>query len=80
MKEKEIKVKTNIGTLIAIEAGDIDYPAIQIYLETKKGRTLLNVTEVNQVDEDEDILETYIYEDFADDNIEPERIIYKNLS
>ena len=74
--EKEIKVKTNIGTLVAVEGGDIDYPAIQVFLETAKGRTLLNVTEVNQIDNE--ILESYIYEDLADDNAEPERIIYKN--
>jgi hypothetical protein len=76
---KEIKVKTNMGNLIAVEGGDIDYPAIQVFLETKKGRTLLNVTEVNQVDENENILETYIYEDFNDDNVEPERSLYKNI-
>lgn len=77
MQNKEIKVKTNIGTLVAVGGGDIDYPAVKVYLESKEGRTLLNITEVNQVDGD--ILETYIYENFINDNAEPEKTIYKNL-
>lgn len=76
---KEIEVKTNLGKLIATEVGDTDYPAIGIYLETKEGRILLNVTEVNQTDYDGNILETYIYDDMKDEDMDPERIVYKNL-
>lgn len=62
MNNKEITVRTNIGTLIAREVGDIDYPAIGIYLNNGLEEKLLSVTEVDQSNK-ETLLRAFIYAD-----------------
>lgn len=47
MNNKEITVRTKFGTLIAREVGDIDYPAIGIYLNNGLEEILLSITEVD---------------------------------
>ncbi len=60
--KKEITVRTNIGTLIAREVGDINYPAIGIYLNNGLEEILLSITEVDQSDK-EALLRSFIYSD-----------------
>ena len=60
MNNKEITVRTKIGTLIAREVGDIDYPAIGIYLNNGLEEILLSITEVDQTDK-EALLRSFLY-------------------
>lgn len=62
MNNKEITIRTKIGTLIAREIGDIDYPAIGIYLNNGLEEILLSVTEVDQSDK-ETLLKAFVYAD-----------------
>ena len=62
MNHKEITVRTKIGTLVARQVGDIDYPAIGIYLNNGVEEILLSTTEVDQSDK-ETLLRAFIYAD-----------------
>lgn len=62
MNNKEIKVETKIGMLIAEEIGDQNFPAIGIYLDNGVEKVLLSTTEVDQTDK-EALLRTFVYSD-----------------
>lgn len=62
MNHEEIIVGTKIGTLVARKVGDIDYPAIGIYLNNGVEEILLSTTEVDQSDK-ETLLRAFIYAD-----------------
>lgn len=62
MNNKEIKVETKIGKLIAREAGEQNYPAINIYLNNGIEEILLSTLEVDQTNV-EPLLRTFVYSD-----------------
>lgn len=62
MNNKEIKIETKIGMLIAEEIGDQNFPAIGIYLNNGVEKILLSTTEVDQTDK-EALLRTFVYSD-----------------
>lgn len=59
---KELRVETKIGTLIAREIGDKDFPAIGIYLDNSIEEVLLSITEVDQSNK-EALLRSFLYTD-----------------
>lgn len=67
---KEFRVKTKIGTLVAREAGDYDYPAIEILFDNGVEEILLSTTEVDQNNKEallksdkEPLLRSFLYTD-----------------
>lgn len=62
MNNKEIKIITKIGTLVAREVGDQNYPTIGIYLDNGTEEILLSTLEVDQTNV-EPLLRTFIYSD-----------------
>lgn len=62
MNNKEIKVTTKIGTLVAREVGDQNYPSIGIFFDNGVEEIMLSATEVDQSDK-EGLLRAFIYAD-----------------
>ena len=63
IENEPIEVKTNIGTLIARERGDDDYPSIGIYLRKENGDEVL----LSFVEQDKDTLRAILYRDSSSD-------------
>lgn len=63
MKTNEIRIETKIGTLIAREVGDYDYPSIGIFFDNGIEEIMLSVTEVDQSSDKEALLRAFIYAD-----------------
>lgn len=59
---KELRVETKIGTLVAREVGDENYPAIDIFFDNGIEEVMLSTTEVDQSDK-EALLRAFIYAD-----------------
>lgn len=59
---KELRVETKIGTLVAREVGDENYPAIDIFFDNGIEEIMLSTTEVDQNDK-EALLRAFIYAD-----------------
>lgn len=57
---KELRVKTKIGTIIAKEVGDQNYPAIGIFFDNEVEEILLSITEVDQSNVDQSNKETLL--------------------
>lgn len=73
IENEPIEVQTDIGTLIARERGDEDYPSIGIYLRKENGDEIL----LSFIEQNEDILRTVLYRDGSSD--EPTEILnFKN--
>lgn len=73
IENEPIEVQTDIGTLIARERGDEDYPSIGIYLRKENGDEIL----LSLIEQNEDILRTVLYRDDSSD--EPTEILnFKN--
>lgn len=63
---KELRVKTKIGTIIAKEVGDQNYPAIGIFFDNEVEEILLSITEVDQSNK-ETLLRSFFYTDKESD-------------
>lgn len=59
---KELRIETKIGTLVAREVGDENYPAIDIFFDNGIEEIMLSTTEVDQNDK-EALLRAFIYAD-----------------
>jgi len=59
---KELRVETKIGTLVAREVGDYDYPSIGIFFDNGIEEIMLSATEVDQSDKVA-LLRAFIYAD-----------------
>lgn len=60
MKTNEIRIETKIGTLVAREVGDYDYPSIGIFFDNGIEEIMLSATEVDQSDKVA-LLRAFIY-------------------
>ena len=64
---KELRVETKIGTIIAKEVGDQNYPAIGIFFDNEVEEILLSITEVDQSNVNqsnkETLLRSFVYTD-----------------
>ena len=69
IENEPIEIQTNIGTLVAREKGDDDYPSIGIYLRKENGEEVL----LNLVEQNEGSLRTILYRDDSSD--EPTEIL-----
>ena len=59
---KELRIETKIGTLVAKEVGDQNFPAIGIFFDNGVEEVLLSTTEVDQSDK-EALLRSFLYTD-----------------
>lgn len=59
---KELRIETKIGTLVAKEVGDQNFPAIGIFFDNGVEEILLSTTEVDQSDK-EALLRSFLYTD-----------------
>ena len=62
MKTNEIRIETKIGTLVAREVGDQNYPSIGVFFDNGVEEIMLSATEVDQSDK-EALLRAFIYAD-----------------